>query len=123
MRKDEVIIRIINRLDEAYGNLINLKVTIVNANTSKSNLDTSITNSDTAKSNLDGSISTANATKTGLDGSISTGNNLKDELDAIISGTDYEQVTLDLAKVKEDIDFQVSSAKPSKEKMWFELLN
>jgi len=58
-----------------------------------------------------------------LDDSITTGNILKSEIDDIISGLDYEQVVLDLAEVKEDIDFQVSSTKPSKGKIWFELLS
>jgi len=58
-----------------------------------------------------------------LDDSITTGNALKSDLDDIISGTDYEQVVSSLAKVKKDIDFQVSSTKPSKGKIWFELLS
>ena len=82
-----------------------------------------INSANTSKSNLDESISTANVIKTALDDSITEGYDLKSDLDAIISGTDYEQIILDLAKVKEDIDFQVSLAKPSKGKIWFELLS
>ena len=79
-----------------------LKATIVNANTSNGDLDTSIENSITAKSNLDDSITTANTTKAGLDGSITTGNALKSELGDIISGTDYEQVIIDVNSMKQD---------------------
>lgn len=117
-----------NATTTANNTKTQLDTSITNAGTSKSNLDGSILTGDILKSDLDDRISTGNTlknnldddivagnllkvdlpplivssttAKNNLDGSIVTGDNLKDELDAIISGTDYEQVIIDVAALK-----------------------
>ena len=102
---------------------IALDTNISDGNQLKTDLPPIINDANTAKTNLNNSISEGNILKGDLNNSISEGNILKDDLNDIITGTDYEQIILNLAKVKEDIDFQVSLTKPSKGKIWFELLN